>query len=283
LRPGLRRSVLRRLKHDPDDTLARKAAEEEIGIEEQHRSAPEPLEPLLAGLSSKDWNVWNDAVRRLAARGPTSVVPLVEAMRRRSHDPEYCARVGIALKALGPRRARVLAEALFQVDEPLPLQVLVEVVGSIGEKSLVYRLKDLIERLSDHASRGDVNGFDPLRRIRARAHLELARVGSRCAVADLRQMLAAPDGRIEIETIVAAELVGKKDEIPELVRAWSREDRQTRSRISAAIRTILRREKIRRNSRVLRELIRGHERTMERILRGSEPASTTRRRVRRKK
>jgi HEAT repeat protein len=283
LRPGVRRSVLRRLRQDPSPELARVAEEAEDREEPGTRSRPDPVEPLLEALSSEDWDVWNDAVRRLAARGPSAVVPLVEAMRRRAHDPEYCARAGIALKALGPRRVRMLAEALDQVDEPLPLQVLVEVVGSVGEKALLYRLKDLIDRLRVRSGSAEVNGFDPLRRVRARAHLELARIGSRCAIADLRDMLSAPDLRVEVETVAAAEMVGKKDEIPDLLRAWKREDRAGRRRITEAVRTILRRERIRRNSRALRGIVAGHERTMDSILGARTPRAPSRRRIRRKK
>lgn len=282
LRAGVRRSVLRRLRQDPSPDLARLAAEAEDREDPSGRGTPPPVAPALEALASKDWNEWNDAVRTLAARGPSAVVPLVEAMRRRAHDPEYCARAGIALKALGPQRARLLAEALDQVDEPLPLQVLVEVVGAIGEKSLVYRLKDLIDRLRERAGGPEVNGFDPLRRVRARAHLELARVGSRCAVADLRQMLSAPDRGVEAEVIAAAEMVGKKDEIPDLIRAWAREDRATRRRLSEALRAILRREGIRRNSRVLRGLAAGQERTVEKMLGTPRPGRSRPTRPRRK-
>ena len=283
LRSAVRRSVLRKLRQDPSPDLARVAVEAEDREDPGNRSRPDPVEPLLEALCSEDWDVWNDAVRRLAARGPSAVVPLVEAMRRRAHDPEYCARAGIALKALGPRRVRALAEALDQVDEPLPLQVLVDVVGSVGEKSLLYRLKDLIDRLREQSEKSEVNGFDPLRRVRARAHLELARIGSRCAIADLREMLSSPELRVEVETIAAAEMVGKKDEIPDLLRAWQREDRSARRRISSAVHTILRRERIRRNSTALRGLVAGHERTMESILDARAPRASSRSRPRRKK
>ena len=42
-------------------------------------------------------------------------------------------------------------------------------------------------------------------------------------------------------------MIGKRDEIPDLLRSWRREDRYLRERIGNAIRTIMRRERIRRN------------------------------------
>jgi hypothetical protein len=38
------------------------------------------------------------------------------------------------LKALGPGRRRTLADALDRVREPLPLRILVEVVGASGRR-----------------------------------------------------------------------------------------------------------------------------------------------------
>lgn len=266
LRPAVRRGILRRLREDPSPAIVRLATEFEEREEPGSRPRPAPIAAAVEALASDDWAVWNDAVRRLAACGAAAVVPIVEAMRRRAHDPEYCARAGMALKALGPRRAGSLGEALQHVDEPLPLQVLVEVVAAVGEKPLVYRLKDLIDRLRTLRPQAAVNGFDPLRRVRAKAHLELARIGSRVAVDDLRDMLDSPDERIEVEALAAVERVGKREEIPPLLSAWNREDRQTRAKVSAAVRTILRRERIRRNSRFLSGLDPARRRALQAIL-----------------
>jgi len=97
---------------------------------------------------------------------------------------------------LGPRRVRGLADALDVVDEPLPLQILVEVAGTIGEKSLIYRLKSVIERVAPRPEAGGTSRFDTMQRVRAKAHLELARIGSRVAIADLQSILADADRRI---------------------------------------------------------------------------------------
>ena len=81
---------------------------------------------------------------------------------------------------MGPRRARAMADALESVEEPLPLQVLIEVIGTLGDKSQIYRLKDVVDRLALHPTHpADVNGWDPMQRVRAKAHLELARIGCR--------------------------------------------------------------------------------------------------------
>ncbi len=267
LRPSERRALLRRLRQDPSADIARKAAELEERGDADGSGQSCRLKTTIAALASEDYVVWNEAVHRLAAHGPGVVEPLVAEMQRRAHDPEYCTRAGIVLKALGPRRGRVLAGALDRMVEPLPLQVLVEVVGALGEKSLIYRLKDLIERVSSRpSSTADADGFDPMQRVRAKAHLELARVGSRVAIQDLRSGLGDPDQRVEIEMLAAVELIGKRDEIVFLLRAHVREDRFGRERIGRVVRSIMRRERIRRNDPAFQALAPKERRALDAIL-----------------
>ncbi len=261
-----RRSVLRRLQSDPCRSLAKRAAEEAAGGGSgaaDHASIDDVLEQL----ASTDYAVWNDAVHRLASRGAAVVEPLVDAIEARAHDPEYCTRAGMVLKALGPRRGgRALGEVLDRVQSPVPLQVLVEVVGALGINSLIYRLKDVLERIATRAPGPTAAGYDLMQRVRAKAHLEIARVGSRVAVEDLRDALGNGRGRTELEIVAAAELIGKRDELPVLLRAYRGADGFTRERIARAVRAILRRERLRRNSAALRGLGDEQRRTLESIL-----------------
>ena len=266
LRPAARRGLLRRLRQDGVEEIARKAAEV---TEEEDAPAPRDksrIETLVRELASHDYAVWNEALHRLAAAGPAVSDAIVAEMRRRAGDPEYCTRAGMALKALGPRRVRGLADALDVVDEPLPLQILVEVAGTIGEKPLIYRLKSVIERVAPRPDTAGTSRFDTMQRVRAKAHFELARIGSRVAIQDLQSILADSDRRIPLEALAAVEQIGKKDEIPLLLRAYLREDPFTRGRIAGVVRTILKRERIRRNSIALRSLSTELRRALEGIL-----------------
>jgi HEAT repeat protein len=266
LKPSARRGLLRRLRQDPVEDIARKA--DEVADEDD---APPPrdrsrLDALVRDLASPDYAVWNEAVHRLVAAGPAAIVSLVAEMRRKANDPEYCARAGMALKALGPRRLRSLAEALDDVDEPLALQVLVEVAGATGDKPLIYRLKNVIERVAPKPDGAGAGRFDTMQRVRAKAHVELARIGSRVAIADLQAIVADGDRRLPLEALSAVELIGKKDEIPLLLRAYLREDPYMRGRIAAVVRTILRRERIRRTSAAIRALPAEQRRALDGIL-----------------
>jgi HEAT repeat protein len=266
LRASARRSLLKRLAQDPAQAVAAKAREIEAEGEAVVSKEASAIRSLVTSLGSNDFAVWNEAVHRLAACGSLAVPPLVAEMERRAHDPEFCTRVGMALKALGPRSARALAEALDRVEEPLPLQILVEVAGALGEKPLIYRLKDLIDRLAAGGrAEPQVNGFDPMGRVRAKAHLELARIGSRVAVSDLRAILRDGSRRLDLEILTAAERIGTRSELPDLLRAYAREDRFMRERLAKALRAIMKRERIRRHNAMFRSLTGEQHRAMEAI------------------
>ncbi len=260
-----RRTMLAALRRDANDAVVEKARR--YGAPNQ--PPPEdrdPVEVLLEDLGEDDYGRWNAAVHRLIKHGRKVVVPLVEAMQSRSHDPEYCTRAGMVLKALGPRRAKALAELIETVDEPLPLQVLVEVIGALGEKSMIYGLKDLIDRIAERPQGAtELTGFDMMQRVRAKAHLELARIGSRVAIQDLRDALADRDRRVELEMLAAVEVIGKRDELLDLLRAWPREDRYMRERIAEVVRTIMKRERIRRNNKMFQSLAGEPRRAFEAI------------------
>ncbi len=242
---GTRRRLVGRLAQEADPELARRSEAVALGP-----PPPEPtsLEKLLQELAHRDFTVWQRSVRQLIATGPPVVEPLVAAARRRAHDLEFNMRVGLVLRGLGPRRARSLGQLLNRVVEPIPLQVLVETIGALGDKSLVYTLRDLIERLG-REKESRATGYDLLRRVRARAHLELARSGSRLAIEDLRRALSEPQ-ELEPEMLEALEWIGSREELPLLLRAYARAEPFLRVRVAAAVRAIMRRERVRRTSRV---------------------------------
>mgnify|MGYP003694390413 CR=1 FL=1 len=215
LRPAARRGLLRRLRQDGVEEIARRAAEI---TEEDEAPAPRDrstIDALVRELAAHDYAVWNEALHRLAAAGPDRL----GGDRRRDATPRRRSRS----TARGPGwRSRRSARAASvgspkrstTVDEPLPLQVLVEVAGTIGEKPLIYRLKSVIERVAPRPDAAGTSRFDTMQRVRAKAHFELARIGSRVAIQDLQSILADSDRRLPLEALAAVEQIGKQDEIP---------------------------------------------------------------------
>ncbi len=270
-----RRTLLTRLKKDPTDEV-RTRAEAGTNMRREVEKSTTATKRLLEDLGSDDYAVWNRAVRQLAAWGSFTVSPLLEEMQRRAHDPEYSTRAGMALKAMGPRRGRVVAEALERIDEPVPMLVLVETIGALGVKSLIYRLMDLIDRIE--ARRAEREGSDSMQGVLAKAHLELARIGSRVAIESLRQALADTARPVELELLTAVEIIGKREEIGVLLAAYAREDEFARERIAVVVRTIVKRERIRRTNRIFRTMNSRQRAAFEAILpRRKSPLRTRRR------
>jgi hypothetical protein len=219
---------------------------------------------LLEELGSDDFPSWDRAVRLLARSGSLSAPALIDEMLRRAGDPEYCTRAGMVFKAMGPRGSRIVADAIERTDEPVPLQVLVEVIGTLGVKSQIYRLTDLIDRIE--ARRKDAEGNDSMQGVLAKAHLELARIGSRVAIDSLRQAIGDQSRPTEIELLRAVERIGKREEIGVLLAAYDREPRFVRETIASVVRTIVRREKIRRTNRIFRTMSSRQRAAFETIL-----------------
>jgi len=311
---GERVGIVTRLQRDPKGKIRRKAEELESG--EPVRFEQRQARGWMDGLGSNDYDSWMEAVQRLGGCGSRIVAPLVDEMELRAHDPDYCTRAGIALKALGRRSASALVTALERVEHPFPAQVLVEAVGAIGEKAATYRLKDLIERLArrrgrdalppqtvvapagraeaedavprsrqldadhDALAHESTDGFDPWLRVRAKAHLELARLGSRVAMADLRAAFDAADRRVDLELLAAMRLIGKRDEVGLLLRVHTEEDPFVQGRIAEVVRAIMKRERIRRNSRFFQSLEANQRHALARILLATSPRTRRRRRPR---
>ena len=229
LRTRERRAVLRRLRNDPDREVAAKARDFE---EDAARDDPEDAglaERLASELASPDYERWNAAMHRLIGLGSAILPALIAEMRARHKDPEFTSRAAMVLKGLGPRRLRPVVDYLQTVVEPLPLEVLVEVVCSIGDKPLIYRMRDLIASIDERSARA--NGFagpDPYARVRGRAHVALARIGSRVAVGDLQKTLRDPRRRLDVDLLAAVGRIGTR-----------------RVRIGEVFWQILRRDKIR--------------------------------------
>lgn len=261
-----RNGLLGRLKQDPCSQMRKRIEEIEAGGGDGAPPGATELRVLVADLGSDDYARWNEVVHRLAACGAPAIRPVLEEMQSRAHDPEYCKRAGMVLRAMGPRRGRELATGLEVIDEPVPLAVLVEVIGALGEKSLIYRLKELIDRLAQSTVGGEIYASDLMQRVRAKAHLELARIGSRVAIQDLREALADPDRRLELEMLAAVELIGTREEIGTLLLSYGREDAFIQERIGGVVRTIMKRERIRRNDKMLRAFGRAQGKALAAIL-----------------
>ena len=274
-----RRGLLHKLREDSDRELAAAARRFVEGAQRGGEDDEDAIAHLASDLASPNYQRWNDALHRLIACGSRALPAIIAEMRRRHRDPEYVNRASMALKGLGPRRLRPVIDYLPAVVEPLPLEILVDVVASIGDKPLVYRLRDLIVSLDQKTPPADgFAGPDPYARVRGKAHLALARIGSRLAVADLKKTLGDPVRRIDPDMLTAAAKIGTRQELPDLIAAYRREDPWMKANIREVYWQIVRREKIRHRGALFESLSAQDRHALDEILdlgRPSSPGSMT--------
>lgn len=162
-------------------------------------------------------------------------------------------------KALAPVLAQLAAtdvEALHAALErsraPLAIRVLADALGGAGVTASIPVLRRTLERLG-------YEGGEPLpdleamarQQTKAHVHAALGALGSRIALFDLRQMLAAPAPRALPLLLRAAAAVGDGSLVPPLARL-SNDRPQTLEDCALAFTAIARRERLRRTSAALR-------------------------------
>ena len=103
---------------------------------------------------------------------------------------------------------------------------------------------------------------------KARIHLELAGIGSRIALYDLREMLSARPVRAAPTLLEAASRIGDATLVP----ALAADEAATADLCAAALASIVRREGLRRSSRVVKSVRREHQAALDRLWRRARRA-----------
>ncbi|MEW5806630.1 MAG: HEAT repeat domain-containing protein [Acidobacteriota bacterium] len=266
LKTGEKKAILKKLKDDPDQRMKQRLMEMEKAPEPKNHTEGR-IKKAIQLLSSTSYEELNESINFLISSGESVIEPLIGEMIRRGNDAEFCSRVSIVLKGLEPSCLRLIVLYLDLVIEPLPLKILVDLVGSIEDKSLLYKLKGLIDRInSDPGLLENQGENDPYRKIKARAHLQLAKAGSRVAIDDLKETLMTGKGSIDMDLLSALEFIGKKEELSYLFRAYPREDEWTKEKIKNVFLKIMRREKIRRNNKLFKIMARENPAILKELL-----------------
>jgi HEAT repeat protein len=269
------RAMLQRLARDPDPPLAERARKM-LDQPPQSRLEPWVVAHLLEDLGSRRLGVWQRAVAILGRGGAQIVEPLLDTMFQRREDETYARRGALVLKGLSARQLVRAAPYFGRIDAPIPLRALIDLAGETGSRPLLLAVARLIETVSGESGADlDARALDD---VRQRAHLSLARAGSRLAIDDLRQLLdAGGTANIGPAAIEAAARVGARSELIPLFHAYRRSRGVKRLAIRDAVWEICRREKIRRNDRCLGRLEEADRRAAREIL-GAARNNRTRRR-----
>ncbi|HKY33699.1 MAG TPA: HEAT repeat domain-containing protein [Candidatus Polarisedimenticolia bacterium] len=238
---GEARALASGLIADPDPRMAA-AAGRYAGrtADDRATGAAEALEEL----DSPDYFTYRRAASLLASLGAPAIPLLVRALRARAADPAACARVASVLREVARGREREVARHLEEVESAVPLGLLVDVVGASRDRTALYHLKGVIDRLS---SSGAADDDGPLARamIAAKAHHYLARAGSRVAYDQLRDTLARHDQPLLNEVLLAVEEIGGREDLPDLAARHAREQGWMRERVREAFRRVVSRARIR--------------------------------------
>ncbi len=262
-----RKAILKRLKTDPDGKVVEKAQEYENAPLSYEGIDAEEIKKSIEKLASADYEELNEAIQHLVSTGKRSIDPLVQEMVRRGNDAEFCSRATMVLKGLSSNHLKSLAPYLETINEPLPLRIIVDVIGSLDDKSLLYRLKGLIDRINSSPELlNSTVGTNSYKRIKARAHLQLAKAGSRMAIDDLKENLIDQNGHIDLDLLSSLEYIGKKEELPHLVQAFNMEDDWTKERIREVFTKIKKRERIRKNNKIFKAMAREGPSSLRQLL-----------------
>lgn len=251
LRGRERQDMVRHLRDEKDPEIASRARLLEGASGKAGTPDEQAIRRALRDLASASSELQDRALGTLIEAGVTVIQPLVQEMLWRYDDAEYCRRAGRVLRGLGARQLRPVAEYLEILEEPNPLEVIVDALGWIEDKRHLYRLKDLIDRLGRLITRepGDLSA-QGLERVRAKAHLQLAKIGSRVAIADLKETLRSPVRKVHVEHLLSVARIGKQEELADLLHAFGKEEPWMRERIRQVFQDIKKRERIRLTSRL---------------------------------
>lgn len=267
------RAMLARLARDPEPSVAGQARRM---LEDPPPSRLEPwvVAKLLADLGSRRLSVWQRAVGLLGRGGTQIVEPLVDTMFQRAHDDTYLRRGALILKGLSSRQLVRLVPYFESLDEPAPLKTLIGVAGDTGSRPLLLAVSRLIASIAEGAGNGDPRALDDVRQL---GHRALAKAGSRLAADDLCHLLAR-ESSPGMPVIEAAALIGTRKELVPLLEAYRRCRGFKRLAIRDAVWQIVRREKIRRNDRLLARLDEPNQRAVREILGAASPGQRNGRR-----
>ena len=131
------------------------------------------------------------------------------------------------------------------MEEIVPLGLLVDIIGESRDRTALYHLKGVIDRLEPAGPQADLDGGPPAREmIVAKAHYYLARAGSRVAFEGLKAELCRESGRLMGEILMAVEEIGGREELVDLLSHYGREEGWMKERIRESFRRVMKKARV---------------------------------------
>jgi len=139
------------------------------------------------------------------------------------------------LREVARGRERAVARFLDDTTEPTPLALMVDILGESTDRTAIYHLKGVIDRIETDGTEPDM----VRETILAKAHYHLARAGSRVALDSLKKMMTRQRGRLMGELLAAVEEIGGKTELIDRVGLYGHEQGWMKERIKESFRRLM--------------------------------------------
>ncbi len=273
LPPREARAVAQGLTTDPDAKVAQ-ATSRYTGP--AFPAEAEGTEVPLAELDSPDYFTYRKAATLLASLGEPVIPTLVKQLRARFADAAACARVASVLREVARGRERSVARYLDDVEELVPLGLMVDIIGESRDRTALYYLKGVIDRLeSDDPLRAPLDGGPELARqmIIAKAHYYLARAGSRVAFDSLKEILTRASrvgGPLMGEVLLATQELGGREELLDLLALYMRQDGWMRERIRLSFQRLMKKARVRADDKIFQRVDESRRAALAELLSGPE-------------
>ena len=169
-----------------------------------------------------------------------------------------------ALRDLAPKTIAPLLKALAgdpivaasaDAGSPNDAQAIHQTIVSRGAALPLGELLRIVEQARDREAAAPANRRAEWAAARAAAHLALAKRGSKIALYDLRESLAAARQPLPVESLAAMTLVGDRSCLDAIASAYARSrDAWWKQHLAEAFRTIVKREGLTRRHAAVRKL-----------------------------
>lgn len=174
---------------------------------------------------------------------------LVAALLAPSCSPEAALRTGEALRQLGLEAEEAMREGLADADQPLAARILVDALAACRSVRSIPAQKALLARLQAKPA----SQRAPWAEVRGRVHLALAEMGSRIALHDLRDLLAARPPQAIPAALAAVQAVGDGSFIS-LLAALAFDAPEYRDLCATALGAVVARERLGRRAKAVRDV-----------------------------
>ncbi|HEY6553011.1 MAG TPA: HEAT repeat domain-containing protein, partial [Vicinamibacteria bacterium] len=244
------------------------------GLAQLHRrGVVEAVEPLLGLLldGDEEETLRLEALASLSSLDRRSLLPALQTLAKdRSLAIAEAAGALVSRRAGArstehrlPDRAVQLSRELSRLTapgtSPAEVQAIVATLVSRRSPALLPLLRRRLEALSAPAAPSDA---ESTARAKARIHLALGALGSRIALHDLREMLRARPPYAAHDLLAATDLVGDTSFVPALA-ALAADEPGLAAAAAPVLQAIVRRESLRRTSRVVTGLPPAHKTALE--------------------